>query len=605
MRAIYSILSTLTLLLGIAVIQSCQNDLDVSDVQGGLRVKLANVSSSVVTRSTPAELGTPSKDRFRLMVANPDGMIKYDGPFTEETVNLAGGTYTATVEYGENPLLALNQPYYIGTQEVTVEPDLVTEANIECKVGNALISVIFGKDEEELARFSRFYSTYGLKVKIGNQSITIPDHFSDASAYFRAGSDVRLEFTGTLKDNGQQVSYELDVQSQANFPKPFQAADHAIVTLTLPDPESALVVNISKVDIETVTLDETIPLSWLPVSAVAHSHQYDTQGNLVGTNLMFTNSYPGMEWKAVVKNSAGTIVRAVQGTGVLFSEYSTAGTWPYLPSGTYTALYYLIAEDGTESFTSSREFQVGQPRISVSVSGYSSYTLYLRGEIEAANKCERLTVYEPSATISIDESLLNNSHYSYSFTYTFDGNTGNIPVGQKSYTGENIANNAVRANPYVLKANATFDGVSAEAQTSFLITGLPYTLSTTSHDEWSNDGKTEWNNDYVQLGGWSVGDQEITTNSSVYIPQGTKYLADYNVNIHHSWVGTTFSVTVGGQEILSIKEGAVFIHKDELHSGTTDVFTANGNLTSIKCRNSYGDDYNYTQIYALKFRYGQ
>ena len=593
------------LFLGIAVIQSCQDGQDAFDVQGGLRVRLVNVSSSTVTRSTPTEIGTPLSGAFNIKVENERGVAYYNGPLTDDVIKLASGTYSVTAEYGENPILALDQPYYVGTEQVTIEPDAVTEASIDCKVGNALISVIFGKDEEERARFSRFYSEYGLKVKVGSYSITIPSHLSDASVYFRAGSNVTLEFTGILKDNGQRVSCELDVQSKDNFPKPFQAADHAIVTLTLPDPESALVVNISKVDFETVTLDETIPLSWLPVSAVAHSHQYDAQGNLTGTNLMFTNSYPGMEWKAVVKNSAGATVRAVQGTGVLFSEYSTAGTWPYLPSGTYTALYYLIAEDGTESFTSSREFQVGQPRISVSVSGYSSYTLYLRGEIEAANKCERLTVYEPSATISIDESLLNNSHYSYSFTYTFDGNTGNIPVGQKSYTGENIANNAVRANPYVLKANATFDGVSAEAQTSFLITGLPYTLSTTSHDEWSNDGKTEWNNDYVQLGGWSVGDQEITTNSSVYIPQGTKYLADYNVNIHHSWVGTTFSVTVGGQEILSIKEGAVFIHKDELHSGTTDVFTANGNLTSIKCRNSYGDDYNYTQIYALKFRYGQ
>ncbi len=134
---------------------------------------------------------------------------------------------------------------------------------------------------------------------------------------------------------------------------------------------------------------------------------------------------------------------------------------------------------------------------------------------------------------------------------------------------------------------------------------MPYSFNSISHSEWSNDGKVEWKDDYVQLGGWSVGDQTITTNSSIYIPQGTKYLADYNVNIHHSWIGTTFSITVSGQEILSVREGAILIHKDEIHSGTTDVFTANGNLTSITCRNSYGDDYNYSQIFALRFKYGQ
>ena len=65
MRYIYSILFSLTLLLGMVVIQSCQNDMDASDVQGGLHVKLANVSSSTVTRSTPGEIGAPTADISR------------------------------------------------------------------------------------------------------------------------------------------------------------------------------------------------------------------------------------------------------------------------------------------------------------------------------------------------------------------------------------------------------------------------------------------------------------------------------------------------------------------------------------------------------------
>lgn len=98
-----------------AVIQSCQNDLDVPNVQGGLRVKLANVSSSTVTRSTPGEIGTPLDEMFNIKVANMDGMIKYEGLLTDETIKLADGTYIVTAEYGANPVLALDQPYYIGT----------------------------------------------------------------------------------------------------------------------------------------------------------------------------------------------------------------------------------------------------------------------------------------------------------------------------------------------------------------------------------------------------------------------------------------------------------------------------------------------------------
>ena len=91
--------------------------------------------------------------------------------------------------------------------------------------------------------------------------------------------------------------------------------------LTLPDPESALGVNIGKAEVTTVQLDETIPLSWLPVSTVIPLHQYNEDNMLVGTNLTFSNNYPGMEWKAEVTNAQGETVRIVSGTGALFSEY--------------------------------------------------------------------------------------------------------------------------------------------------------------------------------------------------------------------------------------------------------------------------------------------
>lgn len=609
MRRIYTILFNLILLLlGMTTIQSCQNDLDAPDTQGGIRVTLNNISSSV-TRSTPDELGTPLAEKFNIRVEDAKGMVKYNGPLTDDVIKLVGGTYTVTAECGENPVLAFDQPYYIGTEQVTVVSDEVTETSIDCKVGNALLSVKFGKDEAEHERFTRFYKSFGLKVIVDNHSITISDFSSDASAYFRAGSNVRLQFVGVVKDTDQQVAFDLDVQNASNFPKPFQAADHAIVTLTLPDPESALVVNISKVEIETVTMDETIPLSWLPVAMVIPMHQYDNNGLLVGTNLIITESYPGKKWRAVITNAAGTVVRAVEGTGALQSEYNSDAnkdTWPYLPQGQYKASYYFVEEDATASFVSSRDFTIEAPKdLKVTLTGYTSYSKYLAGDIDGANACDRLTIYDPSVSVNVSPTLLNNANVSSSFSYTYDGATTTLAKGVNSHKFGNLTGQAVRAAAHILRGDLTFDGVSFSAQKEYIITGLPYSLNLASHDEWISSSGVDWFENDVRLGHLSTGSQSLTNSSSVSIPMGTYFCADYSVNVHVFTVGTTFSINVGNKEILSIEEaGTPFRDTDNMHSGTTNPVKDDSQyLTSIVCHNSYGAGQTCSHIYSLSFKY--
>ena len=610
MRKIYTILCNLMLLLGIASIQSCQNDLDVTEPKGGLHITLNNISSAV-TRSTPSELGTPTAEMFNVKVEAANGMVKYNGPLTDETIRLAEGTYSVAVEYGENPVLSLDQPYYIGTKEVTVEPDSVTEASINCKVGNALISVRFGQNEEERARFDKFYKTYALKVKIGSQSISIPDYLSNASAYFRAGSNVTLAFTGVIKDTEQEVSCDLDVQAKTDFPKPFQAADHAIVTLTLPDPESATVVNISKVEVENVTLDETIPLSWLPVAMVIPMHQFDNNGLLVGTNLIITESYPGKKWRAVIANAAGTVVRAVEGTGALQSEYNSDAnkdTWPYLPQGKYKASYYFIEEDSTASFVSSREFNIEAPKdLKVTLAGYTSYSKYLAGDIDGANACDRLTIYGSSVSINVSPSLLSNANVSSSFSYTYDGATTTLAKGVNSHKLGDLTGQAVRSTPHVLKGDLTFDGVTVSAQKECIITGLPYSLNLASHDEWDASGGVDWYDNDVRLGHLSTGSQYIQTTSAVCIPPATGFCVDYSVNVHTLTIGTYLSITVGVMEVYKKEEsGTPFRDTDHLYSGTTPVFHDDSNYaTTIRCYNDYGAGQTCSHIYSLSLKYAK
>ena len=49
----------------------------------------------------------------------------------------------------------------------------MTEASIACKVGNALVSVRFGRDEAERARFDKFYKHYALQVWNGDKAASI------------------------------------------------------------------------------------------------------------------------------------------------------------------------------------------------------------------------------------------------------------------------------------------------------------------------------------------------------------------------------------------------------------------------------------------------
>ena len=586
---------------------ACANELDTPATgEGGhLRLSLSNISTAT-TRTSPSDIGAPLASDFRLTITNVAGRAVYDDVFTEDELTLPVGKYTVRVTYGTDALLAIDAPYYVGETQVEVTKDETAEASLTAKVGNALVSARFGRDTEEQARFDRFYSDYDLRVYVGNHFQSITKSAPGRSIYVQAGSHVVLKFWGKLKlEDNREVSCEL---SSEDFPETLAAADHAIVTLSLPDPESALGVDICKVEVETVTLDETIPLSWLPVPTLTPSLQFDRYGNLVGSLLTSSNGYPGMNWKAVVTNAAGVEVRTMQGSGVLTSEYTASSEWPYLPQGTYKATYYIISDDGSSTKASSREFEVPAPTgLQVAVTGYTSYSKYLEDDIDAANACDRLTIYEPTVSINVSPSLLNNSHCTYAFSYTYDGTTTNMGKGLNSYEPGNMTGQTVRSAAHVLRGDLTFDGVSVSAQEEYIITGLPYSLNLASHDEWDASGGVDWFDNDVRLGHLSTGSQYIQTTTSVCIPPSTYICADYSVNVHTLTVGTYLSITVGEMEVYKKEEaGTPFRDTDHLYSGTTDVFHDDSNYaTTIRCYNDYGAGQTCSHIYSLTLKYAR
>lgn len=241
------------------LLAACQTE-QWEGMEGGFLISLGE-DVTVTTKSTPAELGKPTAERFSLkIVKESTGSMLYDGTFTSAYIPASAGLYTVTATCGDNPLLGLDTPYYKG-EETGVE---ITEGetrtiNLSCKVANALTSVAY----EEPEKFDALFSSYGLKVSVDNQSITINKDNTQKSAYYRAGTIPTFQFIGTLKDNGQAVSMTLEDDKLKNADT-FGAGKHCILTLKVKPTTSGVILTVEKVEVENVTISETIPVEWLP-----------------------------------------------------------------------------------------------------------------------------------------------------------------------------------------------------------------------------------------------------------------------------------------------------------------------------------------------------
>lgn len=229
-------------------------------MEGGFQISLGE-DVTVTTKSTPAELGKPVKEQFSLkIVKESTGSTLYDGIFTSNQIPASAGLYTVTATCGDNPLLGLDTPYYKGEEAgVEVTEGETRTVNLSCKVANALTSVTY----EEPEKFDALFSSYGLKVSVDNQFVTINNNNAQKSAYYRAGTIPTFQFVGTLKDNGQAVSMTLEDDKLKNADT-FGAGKHCKLTLKVKPATSGVILTVAKVEVENVTISETIPVEWLP-----------------------------------------------------------------------------------------------------------------------------------------------------------------------------------------------------------------------------------------------------------------------------------------------------------------------------------------------------
>lgn len=589
---------------------ACTNAaLDTEQATGSICVQLATVSVDIDgSKAVPSQLYRPEAQDFRLtIVKNSNGRVKYSGPYTNTPIQVSPGNYTVIAEYGPNNPLGIDEPYYRGSTVVDVQADVEepVPANIHCKIGNSLISVKFGKDQEQQERFKKYFSSVSMSVIVGAFSQEIKSENTQHSIYIKADSKFKLEFKGALRaDNDRIVYYTLEAD---NLPSSLEAGQHLVVTLNSAILPSGVVVNVEKAEIEYDEINQHIPYEWLPMPSLTASHAYASDGTLMGTDLATTLGYPGCIWTAKVKNSAGTLVRTIIGEGALTSAYSSSQEWPYLPAGDYTATFSYEYDGKTIPIEGKeRHFTINSPEaINIEVSGSTAHSRYMEHKVSQANATEKSSIEDINIKLKLSDKILTNSNY----TSLINSGSSKCWVDENQGAAANFIGlhyggiSGAAAGDHTLHAIASFDGAQGSNSCSFFISGLPCSFNPPTREAgWRGHSTIDWSDGGgVRLGRNSVDNPQYLEYSNINVPKGTKIYTDYNVTINGATVQTTLSLSFGSYTYFSEKTSYM---KKENKQGNA-IFTTDSDTNLIKVNNSYGSGQTCSWVYSLSYRYAE
>lgn len=269
------IIHNLWILLFLLGLLSCsqEENLDRSD-KVGIQVALAAESSvSIVSRSSTPVNQDAYKEFDLQITKQTSGEIIFNGKCPTTVIPVFNGIYDVAVSRGEDALIG-RSPYYKGETEVEVNDNLAN-ADVTCTLGNALVSAVFPEDSE----MKKMFSSYAIKVVVREDALNITTAEDEKKVYFRANVPVSFYFEAE-KLNGSKISEKLDHE---DLPNTFKAAQHCILHLAF---DSDLTVDVTKAEVVTETIEEIIPVEWLPSPKVSSTgfddnnslSLYETQG---------------------------------------------------------------------------------------------------------------------------------------------------------------------------------------------------------------------------------------------------------------------------------------------------------------------------------------
>lgn len=254
----------ITLLIGIVILSACQRETLV-ERQGGFLLSLAEITTNVEMKAVPNDLKSQidlEKFTLKIIPQSENITFSYEGVF-QEYIAAPIGTYSIQVTSGENPLLAVDHPYYTGESFGSITALQSTSVTIECNVANALSTIVI--PEEEQTKLDVLFSSYTIQATVGTTTIALEDF--NQSFYYQASFIPTFTFVGTFKD-GNSFSQIL-TDEKLNKVENFTAGKHCVITLNVTDPTQGVnLININKIEVTETSLSETIPVNWLPAPKV-------------------------------------------------------------------------------------------------------------------------------------------------------------------------------------------------------------------------------------------------------------------------------------------------------------------------------------------------
>ncbi|WP_455592137.1 DUF4493 domain-containing protein [Bacteroides sp.] len=255
-KSVYLIICCCLLCLG------CQEELETTS-NGSLNIFLTDEVAT--TRTLPDALSDELIQQFDIsLLRDRKGAIitEYSGLLKDFGNNriLKVGTYRATASYGEDVILALDAPYYYGeVEDVSIKKNKATSITITCKVANSLATF----EIVNPAIFEKYLKDYYVEIKVGEGSVRWQPG-DTTHPYFKSGSSVQLALKGTSTTTGEACSYTLN------------PIDEVVAGMKY---KYKLKISPSNVglDVETeqqqepVTINETVPESWLPAPKISSS----------------------------------------------------------------------------------------------------------------------------------------------------------------------------------------------------------------------------------------------------------------------------------------------------------------------------------------------
>ena len=547
---------------------------------GYLHLRLGKVDVEL-TSTTKADAGSLPDDLIPttadFMIDIKQGSISAEGfpkKYSELTggVELKAGGYTVTAYYGENETIQTT-PYFSGTSTVEIYPGKSAETTINAVLANAMLVPAVSES------LQNHYSDWTLTVKSGDVSMTLADKDkSDGYLFAKAEQPVNAVFEGTNLLE-KETSQEWTVISSA-------AAQTKYVIQCEPD----------------LSIFSNIQLT------ATATHTY-AEGTLTGTDVALNLAANGAplelvdDWDIQLLYNGSTI-RTYSSQPQNNAIMAVTDGWPYVPQGSTLFAYIHLQTGETVELTSAVLEEIPQPEFTATVSGSTSYSVYLDPNqgAEVANTKDGSSIFDINATATIAPEISGNPNYSdiLKVIYTTDSGQSSeeLPFGTATQF------NSLAWQKYALTATVSFDGVEkTSSPVECDVTGLPYVPSAMVESDWDlASWNCEYNNGTIQLGGVSgSGECTATSKMAFYIPDNIGVKVNTNVTVAagiFNTINTTFTVKVNGNEIIS--QGS---NRKEDNYSLSETSTFSPGACEVKLNSSYTAAGPWSKVHTLHILY--